>query len=168
VSCKESKKVDAVNNSSKETVETKSAEKVDLKNKLRIYIDGVIKNDVQPKIIFADDFVTDKVISNKTVGRPKMKQRLSFIFPEFSIPYYFNIVFDNDCVIDLEHIVINMNDNRIIIKDSAFHEYFDFSKTLKLENNTLFISKSDTLKSSSILNERIKNRYLNYKNNNEN
>ena len=117
---------------------------------------------MHPKIIFTDDFATDELLANRIVGRPKMKQRLSFILPEYSLPHYFSIVFDNDCVIDLGRIVLNMNDDRIIIKDSAFYEYFNFSKSLRLKNNKLFISKFDNLKSSSSLNERIKNRYSKY------
>ena len=137
-SCKESKKTETTDQNAESVI---NSVKDDLNNKLRIYIDGVIKNDIHPKIIYSDDFSTDEVLANKINGRPRMKQRLSFVFPESSIPYYFNIVFDNDCIIDLEQIVLNINDDRIIIRDSAFYEYFEFSKSL---------------------NERIKNRYTKY------
>ena len=159
--CKNSNKEVDLANDANEKIENE-AEQANLTNTLRIYIDGIIKNDVHPKIIFTDDFATDEVFANSIIGRPKMKQRLSFILPESSLPHFFSIVFDTDCVIDLERIVLNVNDDRIIIKDSAFYEYFNFSKSLRTEKNILYINKSDTLKSSLSLNERIKNRYSKY------
>ncbi|MBT8274246.1 MAG: hypothetical protein KJO77_10595 [Bacteroidia bacterium] len=160
LSCKESKKTDAevpVENNPKESIENVIVDQTDLNNKLRIYIDGVIKNDIQPKLIFRDDFGEQSVLANKITGRPKMKQRLTFILPEYNIPNEFEIVFDAECAIDLEKIVLNINDDRIIIQDSALVEYFH------LDSKSILIAANDTISSSESLNARIINRYSKYK-----
>jgi hypothetical protein len=133
------------------------------KDGLRVFFDAIIKNDTKITLYYQYGEVLKTIEGNTVKGKPSKTQRVSFIFPEKMIPNGFYLQFDGANTINLEKIVLNMNDDRIIIKDSAVYEYFNFNKsTLNFKKNVLTLTQPDTLKASESLISRITNRYLKY------
>jgi hypothetical protein len=133
------------------------------KDKLKVFFDAVISNDAKIKLFYNDGNTISTIDGNPVKGKPSMIQRVSFVFPEKVIPSSFYLLFDKANEITLNKIVVNMNDDRIIIKDSAFFEYFEYNKnTLKVEEYNLTLTQLDTLKASKSLINRMTNRYSKY------
>ncbi|SDR75263.1 hypothetical protein SAMN04515667_0550 [Formosa sp. Hel1_31_208] len=159
-SCKEGKPLNDAKENNTIVTETNIESQ---KDKLQVFFDAIIKNDAQITLYYQDGEVLKTIAGNAVKGKPSKTQRVSFVFPQKIIPNGFYLRFDAANTINLEKIVLNMNDDRIIIKDSAFFEYFKYNKTtLKVSENLLTLTQPDTLKTSESLVSRITNRYSKY------
>jgi len=142
-----------------ETQEAIVEKEVDLSYKLRFYIDGLVKKDTQPKLIFSDTMGEDVINTNPVKGRPVKIQRIPFIFPEEVFPNTIKLTFNDDSAdLEISKVILNFNDDRIILKDSSMLEYLNFNKPAQLKNGTL-ITLSDTIIVKESLIKRIHNKY---------
>lgn len=132
-------------------------------DRLHVFFDGVIKMDANMMLSYADSSGTKRIAGNPIKGKPQMQQRVTFVFPKKVIPPGFKLIFDGENNIDFDKIVLNINNDRIIVKDSAFFEYFKFKPSVQVSEKNIIISKADTLWASESLAERIQNRYSKYK-----
>lgn len=165
--CKNEKKEDnkATNNTPSEK-KTKENKKINDENNLKLFFDGTIQNDDEIQLAFKD-IEGENHLSKKIKGSDSRWQRISFSFPEESIPYSFRLSLNNNesNKIMFDKIVLNRKNDRIIIRDSALLVYFEL-KNLKheFEGKKLILEKISAnqkaeLVSKDNLNSRIVNRY---------
>lgn len=148
-----------------ETVKKSSVEK---SNNLNLYLDGYFHVDNEIKLTFKDFEGTDSIVK-KIKGMPNNWQRVEFNFPEETIPYTFNLSFldKRQSQINLDKIVLNRENDRIIIKDSALLVYFQLKNfTHKFEGDKLILNKKENTVVSQLvakenLTSRVGNRYKN-------
>lgn len=131
-------------------------------DRLHVFFDGVIKMDANMMLSYADSSGSKLIAGNPIKGKPQMQQRVTFVFPKKVVPQGFELIFDGENDIDFDKIVLNINDDRIIVKDSAFFEYFKYKSSVSVDEKRIVISKADTIRASQSLAERIQNRYSKY------
>ena len=145
---------------------TKENKKINDENNLKLFFDGTIQNDDEIQLAFKD-IEGENHLSKKIKGSDSRWQRISFSFPEESIPYSFRLSLNNNesNKIKFDKIVLNRKNDRIIIRDSALLVYFEL-KNLKheFEGKKLILEKISAnqkaeLVSKDNLNSRIENRY---------
>jgi len=163
-------------NDTKENKEVKNEESVKAnteqnkksndENNLNLFFDATIHNNDEIQLTF-NDIEGEDSISKKVKGRKKRGQRVSFSFPDETIPYSFKLSLNSEKenTVEFERIVLNRKNDRIIIKDSALLVYFNL-KNLKynFEGKKIILEKISAnqkaeLASKDNLNLRVENRY---------
>lgn len=100
---------------------------------LNVFLDGVIHESTEIKLFFSDSTGNDSLMQN-VKGRPRKLQRVSFQIPNGRVPEDLRFELESVNRIDFDKLVFNRNDDRIILRDSAFLVYFNL-RNFKVQFN---------------------------------
>ena len=135
----------------------------ELTNRLQVFLDGKFHAADTLQLSYFTEMEDGEVRSSAVVAMPNNWQRVKFILPFGVLPDSIRIDMATPNTLDLEKIVFNIDNDRLMIKDrESFDVHLKLKGPFEMEEMVLKVESGAVLYSSEVLNQRLKTRYLKY------